>query len=65
MTSTERPKALTDEEILKRACELKGHTFVSDGTVLDSLPPQYPEFCKYCGARRVGIPQSPMRYYTP
>lgn len=42
-----------------------GHCWQRTDMVLDSLPPQYPEYCKHCPARRIGIPQEPMRYYDP
>ena len=39
-----------------------GHCWESAGVLLTSRPPQYPERCKHCPARRVGIPQPAMAY---
>lgn len=47
----------------KVCVEQGGHCFESTGIVLTAdNPPQYPERCKHCGARRTGTLQSPMRY---
>jgi hypothetical protein len=44
-------------------CEkMGGHCFESTGFVLTSLPPQYPEVCKHCGARRTGQERSSRTY---
>jgi hypothetical protein len=39
-----------------------GHCFEPTGFVLTSNPPQYPEVCKHCGARRTGRQQPSMSY---
>jgi hypothetical protein len=57
-----RPHASVSPEECER---IGGHCFESDGRVLTSNPPQYPETCKHCGKRRVGVPQPSVRYYNP
>ncbi len=39
-----------------------GHCFRSTDITLTSNPPQYPEYCRHCGATRVGMQQPPMSY---
>lgn len=39
-----------------------GHCFQSTGDVIAGDPVQYPEACKHCGKKRIGIPQPDMRY---
>jgi len=56
---------MTNQAILETACVLKGHTFVRTAIVLSSIPPQYPEVCKYCCALRTAIPQHNYRYVYP
>lgn len=44
-------------------CEaLGGHCWVPSNVTLTSNPPQYPEYCKHCGATRVGMEQERYRY---
>jgi hypothetical protein len=52
---------MTKEECLA----MGGHCWVNDGIVLASNPPQYPEHCKHCPARRIGIEQPRLGYYDP
>lgn len=52
-------KIVTEKECL----EFGGHCFESTGEILTSNPPQYPEVCKHCNKRRVGILQELMKYY--
>ena len=42
--------------------EKVGHKWESTGMVLTSNPPQYPEICSVCGAKRTGHPQPPLMY---
>lgn len=52
------------EKITEEKCiEMGGHCFKSTGIVLTSIPPQYPEICKHCGKKRIGVPQKSMTYY--
>jgi hypothetical protein len=44
---------------------IHGHCFESTGLIHATNPPQYPEVCKHCGKRRVGVPREPMTYYDP
>ena len=39
-----------------------GHCYVADGVVYPTNPAQYPEHCKHCPARRVGVVLSKMVY---
>lgn len=45
----ERPGMRTEDDPCKR---IKGHCFHSTGEVLTSHPPQYPQVCCFCEARR-------------
>lgn len=65
MSPPESPQALLTQELLKQVCAEKGHSWQSDGRILTSNPPQYPETCKICGAHRVGVPNEPLSYYYP
>lgn len=40
-----------------------GHCWERTGIVLTSSPPQYPEECRHCGAKRIAVPQDSFRYY--
>jgi hypothetical protein len=41
------------ERIPMEECEaFGGHCFEGTGEMLTSYPPQYPQVCKHCGARR-------------
>lgn len=52
--------------LTERQCvEFGGHCYQSTGQVLTSNPPQFPEVCKHCNKRRIGVQQEPMRYYEP
>lgn len=58
--------ALPAPSITPEQCAAQGgHCFVSEDQVLMSSPPQYPERCRHCGKRRIGVPQEPMRYFDP
>lgn len=52
---------MTADECIKYG----GHCWESDGLVLASLRPQYPEHCKHCAATRVAIPRPPYSYRYP
>ena len=44
-------------------CEkVGGHCWKSTGLTLMSNPPQHPEYCKHCGATRVGMSQPAYSY---
>lgn len=49
---------MTEEECTDNG----GHCFDATGEMLPTDPPQYPEVCKHCAKRRVGIPQPSMIY---
>ncbi len=46
----------------KQCEEIGGHCWRRSDVVLTSNPPQYPEWCKHCGATRVGTEQERYRY---
>lgn len=53
--------ALTSEECEK----IGGHCWRDSDVTLTSNPPQYPQWCRHCGATRVRIPQEPYTYSEP
>ena len=57
-TEATEPKVVTVEECLASG----GHCYVSDGMIRPTYPAQYPEHCKHCPARRVGMTQPLMSY---
>lgn len=52
-------EAMSEADCVKHG----GHCFEDTGTVLTSLPPQYPQECKHCRKRRVAVPREAFTYH--